>query len=100
MIEINPYNWTNDGWQLQKDTGDQYFYRFNTKEGEKPHPFIQKIWDLVDLPEYQTQPDGTIKEVQGDKVLTQFELQQAMRDKRKVNILSKQICKHPSEWDT
>ncbi|WP_298314587.1 TIGR02594 family protein [uncultured Aquimarina sp.] len=100
LITLNPYEWESFGWKLYENTGDQYFYRFNANEGEEPHQFIKDIWAEVDLPEKQTQPDGTVKEVPGDKVLTQHELQQAMRNKRKVNILSKLICKHHNEWDT
>ncbi|MBQ4819925.1 TIGR02594 family protein [Aquimarina sp. MMG016] len=100
LTTLNPYDWESFGWKLYDDTGDQYFYQFNAHEGEEPHPFIKDIWAEVDLPEKQTQPDGSVKEVPGDKVLTQHELQQAMRDQRKVNILSKLICKHRNEWDT
>ncbi len=83
---INPYNWLEFGWELKEDTGNQYFYSFDTKEGEEPHEFIKSIWNLVDLNQ--------------DKILNQCELQLAMQNEQKVNILSKLICKHQSEWDT
>ncbi len=86
LTVINPYNWQEFNWQLNEDTGNLYFYGFDTKEGEEPHEFINSIWNLVDLNQ--------------DKVLTQRELQLVMRNEQKVNILSKLICKHQSEWDT
>ncbi len=46
------------------------------------------------------QSDGTIEEVADNNVLTQLELQRAMRKEEKVNILSKLVCKHKNEWDT
>ncbi len=100
LTEINPYNWNECGWQLKEDAGNQYFYQFDANKGDKPHTFIENIWKLVDLPEKRTQPDGSVKEVSGDKVLTQGELQRAMRIEEKANVLSKLVCKHSSEWDT
>lgn len=83
----NAAHWQKDyNWKILENTGDQYFYQFDTKEGEEAHDFIKQIWQQADTNK--------------DKVLTQLELQNAMRSHKKVKVLSRLICKHVNEWDT
>ncbi|KAB1068400.1 hypothetical protein F6U93_06780 [Tamlana haliotis] len=87
LTEKNPYNWTDFGWKLLDDTGDQYFYMFGEfVEKSSPHKFVEDIWTQADT--------------DGDKVLSNFELQQVMRNKASLHHVSKLICKHESEWNT
>ncbi|OED34894.1 hypothetical protein AB832_06740 [Flavobacteriaceae bacterium (ex Bugula neritina AB1)] len=87
LTEKNPYQWSDYGWKILENTGDQYFYMFGKLvEKSEPHEFIQQIWEQADT--------------DGDKQLTNAELQNAVRNKEKLNLISKLICKHPNEWNT
>ncbi|QZT38993.1 M23 family metallopeptidase [Halosquirtibacter xylanolyticus] len=98
--EINAADWGSVGWQAFKETGDQYIYQFDANNGESAPSFIEKIWDEIEkLPVYRTSKGGGVKEVKQDRILSQFELQNALRYEKTVNTLSKLICCHPSEWD-
>ncbi|MTI31745.1 hypothetical protein [Xanthovirga aplysinae] len=97
LEEANPYDWYAHDWKIYEDAGDQFIYHF--EEEDDASDFIKDIWAEVDLPDVVTQEDGTEKEYPSDKVLSRFELRIAMNQKRKVQKLSRMICKHPSEWD-
>ncbi|WP_062054586.1 GW dipeptide domain-containing protein [Aquimarina longa] len=87
LTKKNPYHWADYGWEILEDTGNQYFYMFGEYvEKSEPHDFIKKIWELADS--------------DGDKELSNYELQQAVSTKDTIDILSKLICKHQSEWNT
>ena len=87
LTEKNPYQWGDYGWKILENTGDQYFYMFGKLvEKSEPHQFIQQIWEQADT--------------DGDKQLTNAELQNAVRNKETLNQISKLICKHPNEWNT
>lgn len=87
LTEKNPYQWGNYGWKILENTGDQYFYMFGKLvEKSEPHQFIQQIWEQADT--------------DGDKQLTNAELQNAVRYKETLSLISKLICKHPNEWNT
>ncbi|KAA1244508.1 hypothetical protein [Aquimarina sp. RZ0] len=93
---LNPYNWLSYGWKQYDNTDGTYIYDF---KDEKDAPdFIKEVWEMVDLPETVTNQNGTVEE-RRDRVLNRYELQQAMRVKKKVRALSHMIIKHPSEWD-
>ncbi len=81
----NPYMWKDFGWELIPDAGDQYFYMFGKYTDQKePHPFAKRIIEMVDT--------------NGDGEVSNYELQQAVRAKEKLEITSKLIAKHSSEW--
>ncbi|MBU2950779.1 hypothetical protein KO493_08725 [Tamlana agarivorans] len=87
LTEKNPYKWAEYGWKVLENTGDQYFYMFGEfVEKSSPHKFIEDIWAQADT-------DGNSK-------LSNFELQQVMRNKESLGHVSKLICKHESEWNT
>lgn len=87
LTEKNPYIWADYNWELLEDTGDQYFYMFGDfVENSEPHNFIKKIWKEA--------------ETNKDNELSANELQHAMRNKSKLENISKLICKHQNEWNT
>ncbi|MDO6760669.1 hypothetical protein Q4566_10700 [Tamlana sp. 2_MG-2023] len=87
LTEKNPYKWEEFGWKVLENTGDQYFYMFGEfVEKSSPHKFVEDIWEQADT--------------DGDSKLSNFELQQVMRNKESLDHVSKLICKHESEWNT
>ena len=77
--------WKDFGWETIPDAGDQYFYMFGKYTDQKePHPFAKRIIEMVDT--------------NGDGEVSNYELQQAVRAKEKLEITSKLIAKHSSEW--
>ncbi len=88
LTEMNPYTWSNYGWEILENIGDQYFYHFNNLEkNTKPHQFIKLIVNQTTDKDF-------------DNMLTNEELRLAMRNKVSLNFISKLIYKHPNEWDT
>ncbi|AUS05680.1 M23 family metallopeptidase [Pseudotamlana carrageenivorans] len=86
LTEKNPYNWSDFGWKILDNTGDQYFYMFGEfVEKSSPHAFVEDIWKQADT--------------NGDRVLSNFELQQVMQNKDHLEAISKLVCKHESEWN-
>ncbi|QQY82477.1 hypothetical protein JJL45_00350 [Tamlana sp. s12] len=86
LIEKTPYNWSDFGWKVLDNTGDQYFYMFGEfVEKSSPHAFVEQIWQQADT--------------NADQVLSNFELQQVMQNRDQLESISKLICKHESEWN-
>lgn len=87
LTEKNPFNWSDYGWEIKENTGNQYLYMFGELvENTEPHDFIKQVWKHIDT--------------DGDKQISNHELKQAVRNKDKLEYISKLICKHPNEWNT
>ncbi|MCF6350612.1 MAG: M23 family metallopeptidase [Flavobacteriaceae bacterium] len=93
-IELfSAYDWEKFGFKHLEDAGSEFVYSLKdqktadvnaTVPKDQIAPFVKTVWDIIDTDK--------------DKKLSPIELEIAFEDPEKVEILSKLVCTHKSEW--